>query len=385
MQLRDMKKQKNQKKYLGNNIKRLYGSGLKTSISRLEQYKRCPFSFHLKYGLKLKEKDNLKIKAIDTGSFMHDVIDSFFDEVKDLKSIDDMQIENITNDIIENKLSLSQNYIFTSTPKFIILTNRLKKVIIQSIKYIVEQMKNTDFETIGHELEFNSKIGNVEIKGKIDRLDSLTTKDGKYIRIIDYKSSNKNIDLNEFVSGTQIQLITYLDSIVEKNKENIPAGMLYFNLIDPIIKTSNNKTAEEIEKEIKKKFKMNGLILANVNIIKKMDKSLEKGSSLSVPVYLDKDGNISISRSSTISIEGFTLLQKTARKIINQIAKEILDGNISIKPAYYKKTKTSACKYCEFKSICGFDPKVNAYSFIENKSKEEVLEELKGGNDIKWD
>ena len=30
------------------NIKRLYGNTLKTSVSRLEQYRECPFSFHLK-------------------------------------------------------------------------------------------------------------------------------------------------------------------------------------------------------------------------------------------------------------------------------------------------------------------------------------------------
>ena len=241
----------------------------------------------------------------------------------------------------------------------------------------VYQIKNSDFETLGNELEFKKKIDNVEITGKIDRLDSLTTNEGKYIRIIDYKSSNKNIDLNELMSGTQIQLITYLDSIVEVSKENIPAGMLYFSLIDPIIKSSSNKSEEEIKEELKKKFRMNGMILADVEIIKKMDKKLEKGSSLSVPAYLDKDGNLSKTRSNALTKEQFLNLQKTAKKIIIKIANEILDGNIDIKPAYYKKNKISACDYCEYKSICGFDPKVNSYSFIENKSKEEILDEIK--------
>jgi len=185
------------------NIKRLYGSVLKTSISRLEQYRRCPFSFHLKYGLKLKEKEELKIKPVDTGSFMHDVIDTFFNEVKDIKNLSDEEIEKIVNTIINEKLELSRNYVFTSTPKFIVLTNRLKKVVLQSIKYIVYQIQNGDFEILGNELEFKKRIDNVEITGKIDRLDSLETEKGKYIRIIDYKSSDKNIDLNELISGTR--------------------------------------------------------------------------------------------------------------------------------------------------------------------------------------
>lgn len=61
--------------------KKLYGETLHTTISRLERYRSCPFSFYLEYGLKLKEKKSLKLQAIDTGSFMHEVIDEFFEEI----------------------------------------------------------------------------------------------------------------------------------------------------------------------------------------------------------------------------------------------------------------------------------------------------------------
>lgn len=74
------------------NIQNLYGNELKTSISRLEQYKRCAFSFYLKYGLGLNEKSLFEVKSIDTGNFMHDVIDEFFEQVLRKK------IEAKTND-----------------------------------------------------------------------------------------------------------------------------------------------------------------------------------------------------------------------------------------------------------------------------------------------
>ena len=198
---------------------------------------------------------------------------------------------------------------------------------------------------------------------------------GKYIRIIDYKSSDKNIDLNELISGTQIQLITYLDSLTKKEDAK-PAGMLYFGLIDPVIKSSRNKTEEEIKDELKKKFKMNGIILADIDIIKKMDKKLDKGSSNSIPVYIDKDGNIAKLKSNVITKDEFSKLQEIAETVIKQISNEILSGNIDIKPAYYKKNKENACKYCEYKSICGFNPKVHNYLYIDNKTKEEVLEKI---------
>lgn len=176
-------------------IERLYGSTLKTSVSRLEQYKKCPFSFYLKYGLNVSEKDTGKIQAIDTGSFMHEVIDEFFDTVKQrdiiLKDITKDEIKQIVNRIIEEKLSLKRNYIFTSTPKFIVLTNKLKKVILQSVQYIVYQLSVSNFEILGNEMSFSDggeyppitldldDGRRIEITGKIDRVDIAKMNDRK--------------------------------------------------------------------------------------------------------------------------------------------------------------------------------------------------------------
>ena len=66
--------------------------------------------------------------------------------------------------------------------------------------------------------------------------------------MLDYKSSIKNIDLNEVYAGLQIQLLTYLDAVC-KEENVMPAGVLYFNLIDPIIKSSKSLTKEEIEEK----------------------------------------------------------------------------------------------------------------------------------------
>lgn len=359
------------------NIEKLYGKKLKTSISKLEQYKECPFSFHLKYGLKLKEADEFKLKSIDTGSFMHDVVDAFFEEVKqeDLKSLNKEEIKSIVYGIIEQKLNLKKNAIFTSSPKFIVLTNRLKKVIAESIYYIVYQMQNSDFNVLGNEVEFSKTIDDIEIVGKIDRIDFAEGEEGSFIRIIDYKSSSKSLDLNKMVTGLQIQLLTYVDIMSEKtNKE--PVGMLYFNLIEPIISKNRNLSDEEIEEEIRKAFRMKGLILSDIKIIKMMDNNLETGASKIIPVTLDKSGNISATRSSVLTKEEFTSLQKKIRKLIKQIADEILSGRIEIKPTYNPKQKKSACEYCPYKTICGFNPKKNVYEYVPNKTKDQIFEEI---------
>lgn len=369
------------------NIKKLYGDQIKTSVSQLEQYKKCPFSFYLKYGLKINPKEEFKIRPIDTGSFMHDIIDTFFETVNQKSKeeenlsiyiISNKDIEDILNEIIEEKLNLSKNYIFTSTQKFILLTKKLKKVIIQSIQHIVYQIQNSEFNVLGNELNFKKENGNIELTGKIDRIDIAQNEDGKFIRIIDYKSSVKKINLNETMAGVQIQLLTYIDALSQK-LEASPAGVFYFNLIDPIIKENKNFTDEEIEEKIKKEFRMNGLILADINVIKMMDTKLTNSSSSDIiPVRLDKEGNIINKDSKIVTKEEFSALQKTINKIIKQISKEILSGNIEIKPTYDKRTKTTQCEFCDYKTVCGFNPSENSYSYIDKKTQDEILEKIKG-------
>ena len=57
----------------------------------------------------------------------------------------------------------------------------------------IEFKNGGEYPPIEIELDDNRKI---EITGKIDRADYAENDDGKYIRIIDYKSSVKDIDLN---------------------------------------------------------------------------------------------------------------------------------------------------------------------------------------------
>ena len=373
-------------------IDRLYGDTLKTSISKLEQYKSCPFSYYLKYGLQLSEKNELKIEAVDTGTFMHDVIDEFFDIIEqkgiNVKQITDEEIKQIVDEIVEQKLQLKQNYIFTSIPKYRVLAVRLKKVILKSMRYIVDSLKYSKFEVLAHELEFKNgkeyepivfELDNnkkIEITGKIDRIDIAKTSDGNYIRIIDYKSSIKDINLNEVVAGLQLQLLTYLDAVCDIN-DFLPAGVLYFNLIDQSVKANSRISDEQIEAEIKKQFKMKGLILADVEVAKMMDTNLESGSSNIIPAYVDKEGNLS-SKSNAVTRKQFESLQKYTKRIIKQISREILSGNIDIKPYYKVKGGKTPCDYCSYKTICNFNSGIckNSYYYIGNINKEAILEEI---------
>ena len=200
--------------------------------------------------------------------------------------------------------------------------------------------------------------------------------DGKYLRIIDYKSSSKNIDLNEVYAGLQIQLLTYSDAIC-KEEDIMPAGIFYFSLLEQMIQADKKISQEEVEELIGKNFRMKGLILADVKVIKMNDNTLTSGSSKFVPAAITTSGNIHEKWTNGVSKEEFKILQDYIDYIIKQIAKEIFSGKIEIKP-YYKNGKTP-CEYCEYKTICGFDTKQekNVYHYLEKETKENILQKMK--------
>ena len=392
-----IKKLKMPEKIKKENIQKLYGTKLKTSVSKLETFKSCPYEYFLQYSLKIKEKEELKVKNLDTGSFMHEVINSFFEETKNnkinIKNIEDEEIEKIVNKIIDEKLNNNRNYIFTATEKYKLLVKRLKRIILKALKYIILGLKSGDFEVEGTEVAFDEKKGTykpieiklengktVEIVGKIDRIDIAKDENNKYIRIIDYKSSIKDIDYTNIYAGLQLQLITYLDAMC-KIEDFIPAGILYFNLLEQMINSGKKMTDEEIEEKIKNNFKMKGLILADVRVAKMQDNNLMAGTqSKVIPAYMDKSKMLSPKKSSIATKEEFEKLQKYVINTIKEISEEILSGNIRLNP-YYKNKKTP-CEYCSYKNVCGFNSGLykTEYNFINKKQKEDIFEKLEKEN-----
>ncbi len=373
------------------NIEKLYGNTLNTSISRLEKYRSCPFSYHLQYGLKLKENESLKIHTFDTGSFMHETIDEFFETIKEksilLTEIEEEEITQIVSEIIDKNLQMSKNFIFQATAKYRALVKRLKRMVSKALKYIIQTLIYSNFNIEGTEIEFGKKGKyqpiilsledgkKVEITGKIDRIDTALGEDGKYLRIIDYKSSSKNIDLNEVYAGLQIQLLTYSDAIC-KEEDIMPAGVFYFSLLEQMIKADKKISEEEIEEMIRKNFRMKGLIVADVKIIQMNDTKLTSGSSKLVPAALTSTGAINQKWTNGVSKEEFKILQDYIDYVIKQISKEILSGRIDLKP--YNKNGKTPCEYCEYKTICNFNTrqKNNTYHYLNKKPKEEILKEI---------
>ncbi|MDU3352597.1 helicase-exonuclease AddAB subunit AddB [Clostridium sp.] len=374
-------------------LKKLYSikdGRLLFSVSRLENYAECPFSYFIKYGLKARDRKVYEFSAPDLGSFMHEILDEFTNKVKreriSWSELNSERCRNIVSDLIEKKLIEDSNSILNSSKKYKYFTNRFKRVIAKSVSVLAEQMRKGQFEIFSNEFQFGNLRDGAPIKlelpsgeevyltGRIDRIDSLDLHGNTYIRVIDYKSGSKKFDLNELYYGLQIQLLVYLDAIL-KNSEYIlhtqamPGAILYFKIDDPIIKSKSELQDEEIRKQVLDKLKMNGLLLKDAELVKAMDNDMET-YSLVIPATFKKDGDFS-SNSSVITEEQFNILREYVNFKMIELCEDMLSGKIRIEPC--KNQRTSYCDYCDYSAICQFDTSIkdNKYKLVLKKDDKE--------------
>ena len=375
------------------------------SVSRLEKYAECPFSYFVQYGLKAKNRKVYEFTPPDLGSFVHEMLDSFTNKIKDegilWSELDNEKCNTIVSNIIDKKLNGESNSILNSTKKFKYLAQRFKRVISKSVSVIANQIGKGEFEVFKTEFNFGSFSSGeaitldleskekIYLQGRIDRIDTLDLDGETYIRIIDYKTGAKKFDLNELYYGLQMQLLVYLDALIKNSKYILdkqvrPGAVLYFKIDDPIIKGKKEMTTEEVQEEVLDALKMKGLILKDARVVRAMDKDIE-GYSLVIPAAFKTDGDFK-ANSDVVTEDEFALLRKYVNKKMIELCEDMLSGDIKIQPT--KHSNRTHCEYCDFSAICQFDSSIkdNKYKIIIKKPQNDIWnsieKEISNSNEV---
>ncbi|MBQ3226647.1 MAG: helicase-exonuclease AddAB subunit AddB [Clostridia bacterium] len=375
------------------NVRKLYGKELRGSVSRFEKFASCPFSYFVRFGLKAKERKVLEIDTPDIGTLLHNAMEAFSKQMdktgKNYRDITKNECEEMIEKLLSEMLERTFLLRLYSEKKMAVLFSRLKKTLMKSVWVICEHIRRGEFEPIAYEVSFDENGDmpplNLELPtgekltiiGRIDRIDRYTDGTNLYLRIIDYKSGNKEFRLSDVYQRLSLQLSVYLSVACENGEELFghqpkPAGMFYFRLTDPVVEASTGK-AESLEEEILKKYKMSGLVLSDMDIVRAMDQGVTDYSKV-IPVRIAKDGTLSGSQSKSATMEQMDKLKKYMKRTLTQIGQEILSGTTNILP--YRKGTHSGCDFCEFKSICGFDPSSGAYRYLPQIADEVVWERM---------
>ncbi|WP_019909235.1 helicase-exonuclease AddAB subunit AddB [Paenibacillus sp. HW567] len=376
---------------------RLYGgTTLRGSVSRMEKFAACSFSHFASYGLRLRERQLYKLQAPDIGQLFHaalsDMAQRLQKQGRGWGSLTAEECRREAGETVDKLSPLLQGEILMSSKRYGYISRKLKSIVSRASVILGEHARRGSFEPVGLELDFgpgkdlpplriNLPNGCVmEVVGRIDRVDKAEGEQGILLRVIDYKSSQKDLKLHEVYYGLSLQMLTYLDVLLTYSeqwlgKTALPAGTLYFHVHDPLLTSANGLNREQAEQELLKRFKMKGLLTADREVVSLMDTTLDKGYSSIVPVALKSDGGF-YSSASVATPEQWGHLLSSVRSTISDIGTRITEGDVTIAP--YRIQQETACTFCAFRPVCQFDEAVegNAYNNLGKPGKEVIWDLL---------
>ena len=382
-------------------VRSLYGSVLKTSVSRLERFSACPFSHFAADGLKLKERDIYKLEPADAGTFLHNALKDFVAEVqgrsRDWTALTDAEISAAVSGVVERLVPQVQEEIFLSSARYRHVGRALGRITRRAADVLTQHAKRTEFMPVALEAQFGlqgripplvlplGKLGQVTLRGQIDRLDACVVEDTTYLRIIDYKSSPRPLDLTDVYEGLSLQLLVYLLVAVSSWRDIVPdfppaskvvpAGALYCVVRYLIISASGPVPEEHARESLLKSLRMSGLVAGDRQIAGLMDSEM-KGYSPIIPVQFTKDALGA--RSSVVPKDKFPLLLDFVKEKVRALAGQVLKGRADIFP--YRRGQKRACTYCPFGPLCQFDALIpgNYYRNLKTVPPEVIWNELGG-------
>jgi ATP-dependent helicase/nuclease subunit B len=369
----------------------LYGMELRGSVTRLERYAGCAFAHFMSYGLSLEERREYKLAIPDIGNIFHNAIDDFSKRLDGAEynwhTIPDDVREDWATQSVRRAVEEYENSILRSNKRNEYLITRMERITVRTLWALCNQIKQGAFEPAGYEMPFyHVPDAALALTGRIDRLDLYEDGDKVYVRVIDYKSGNTFFDIGRIYYGLQQQLSVYLSAAMDylaqryQGKEIVPSGIFYYHIDDPIVAKS-----EQVEEDIYRSLRMNGLVNGDSKVIALMDTKLEgpdhtlrpSVKSEIIPVETNKEGGLA-KRSQAANKQQIEALVDYVNHKLVEDSRQILSGDTKLNP--YRADKQTACAYCEYRSACGFDSRLpgHAYRNLAKKSAEEIKAEIFG-------
>lgn len=374
--------------------RKIYGEFLKNSVTRLEKYATCAYAHFLEYGLGLRERDEFEFSNRELGSAIHDALENFSKEMMSKEyswtTLPQELLDSMADECVETTADELFSDLLKSSKRNEYMIGRMKRIMKRTVWAISRQMKSGEFEQKYAEQRFEYLAGDknsstdtkVWVKGKIDRMDIAKKGNDLYVNVIDYKTGTQKFDMTKFYYGLSMQLAVYLDAAMkamkkaEPNSNIIPAGVFYYQVNDPMVEGKIDSTKEELEDQITKAVKLNGLYNSDPEVMRMIDGEIGSSSKV-IEGGIKKDGSLNdAALKSSVSQEEFDAIREYMNQHFSKCATKIMQGDGTVNP--YKLNKNNGCEYCSFSSVCGFDSNIPGYSFneLEEKDKETIMNSI---------
>ncbi len=290
----------------------------------LETYFTCPYRNFMQQGLRVQEREEGAMRPIDTGNFIHAVLQKLAPELKDINSAKEAskRAEELAKSLLETpkysslKASKSGEYNAAELIK--------EAGIISAGTY--EQLANSKFKIESAEVKCEIPlVSGVKLYGRVDRVDSCDD----MVRVIDYKTGTMEASATKYYMGLKLQLPLYLSAVSEGRRA---AGAYYF------------PASVEYKDKADGVFRLQGFMDGSDEVVSVSDITLKpKEKSAYFDAYLGGGRG-----DKAMPTEVFGNFLAYSALVAAGGTAEMLEGNVSPSPS------EDACKYCKSGGSCGF-------------------------------
>ena len=345
----------------------LLGQRLRISPSQLEKYYTCRYGYFLQYVLGLKPRRRAELSADQSGTLMHWVLQMALDPHPDADNpcnaltpfleLDDEAMAGLASLLVDE---YAKRYLPEDTARFAYLLSRLKKSMTSLLCYLRDEQKQSCFHPAACELRIGSGEDavpghvyhlsdgrTVQLVGTVDRADEWVEENGtRWVRVVDYKTGTKKLNLREVYCGLDCQMLLYLFSLTRDKSGRFtgaePAGVLYL-LADPAPKTTNRQQAQQDVQ-----YELDGLVRDEQKVFDAMDadetgRYLPFGYRNGAPSPSQKDKRADIAKLNRIQLH--------LDDLVTQMGQQLYDGQIAAEPLVAGAGR-NPCIWCDYSFIC---------------------------------
>ncbi len=292
----------------------------KISPTSLEEYFECPFGHFAERGLRLKEREESAVLAVDSGNFIHLLLERT--ALKAREFADEEELRAYAREVGEGLMKSSIYLMQQDTKAGEYSSEKLLDEGVDVAAAAYRQLVGSRYEVEGTETPVDGEL----VFGKVDRVDC----SGAYVRIIDYKTGEISDKPADYYTGKKLQMQLYMSEIMG---DRIPAGVFYF------------PASVAYSDEDEGRFRMKGFLNGDEEALLAGDSSLaETGKS----EYFSAELKNNARRVKVMDEKTFRDFLRYGGLVAKQGAKELREGYIA--PTPYE----GGCKYCKFGGMCGF-------------------------------
>ena len=366
-------------------IRKLYGSPIALSPSKIDQFAACRFEYFMLYGMKAKPRKQAKLDQPAFGTFVHAVLEHTVLRVKEAGGFGVISRSEILQIATEEINAYADTYFPEQADRERYLFARSQIEILGIVEDLWEELRFSQFKPEFCELKFakdsllpliviRGEKTDCQITGTIDRVDLYDDGKRTYVRVVDYKTGSKDFDYTDILNGAGLQMLIYLFALREfggtylQRGDLEPAGVLYLPARRDYPLTGPLPTEEDVQKEHRERRKRKGLIRSDQHLLAAMEENPDAPRFM--PYKMGKNGP----SGNLADYRQMIMLERHVLRSVEQMADQIASGDVAPNPVI--RGQNTPCRYCDYRSVCHKDLGTQSPRILAETSAKQFWDKL---------